>query len=1132
MPETAVTVGGALIGNVKLANPPAPFMETSPAISGTTSYAGSLTIATPASFKGPWMVTGQVWQNNGEDTDQTGSSYVKSAADAGDQIRLKTFASGPGGSVVVYSPPITIVDLLSFNSGTLPQGQNGSAYSFTLTATGGTAPYTFAVSALPAGLSLNASTGVISGTPSAVGSTAYTATVTDANGLTATMSGTAEVATTPVGTINDLTYSIVTSNSVQLVFTAASNATSYQYRLNAGAWTALAADKIVTGLSPLTTYTIDVRGVNAFGNGADSNDVSVTTSASGAPTAGLAYTPSYVPAFTPRATRAALLSDLGLTTGDVITASDYANVEAALDAANAALKPLVIGTDNGAYMATTTRTRVYVDVPIYGYGSTMPRITGASRLTGWLCVRGNNVKIRNIEFKDFTQAIMYTPGTMPLARPNDSGYNAATSPAIRSPYHTSNDALVVACLAAVDAGFITQGCGHFNVSGSPTVTSIVPVRLQQDGGPGGTRIPYNYKPSGQTYSIYDDCNPAGDANWAAVLDGAAPNLLASPVTNATNASLVVAINANSGASGYSAQLDPATGMVVILSTSYLNRPFDWTVVSSGGSVTFDAVGPDLDTSYCKFSGCDRAIGGIGDTTAIGRIDFHKNIGRATWGAISFSVLQWTEFWGGNNDWGDCLLNGGAYGTVAGRTAGNAQNRATNQDGTFAWFGSNNIGHLRYIKARGGTKRHFDNNVVFDTEGNTNKDTVNSAVVLDTRLIWDTSANRRDNHTANYNIITNVRNVLGAIDCNWAYQKGSSGTYIGNIINGVGAKRRSGYRGVVSSGSEATVILLKNNDRDYDPLGVVRIAGNYITGIPNGIPPIKWDDFGGNVEIENNRISGWSAQMDDATLGDATGRALVLWEGTATAANLTWAGNATASGTSLVINSTTSGTLSEGMVIKIGSSSQTIFSGSGNNWTLAGTMNASGAATASGTILEVNSTTSGALAVGMRIVIGASEQTIKYASSTKWSLVGSMTASGVATADYINIIDGALVRGYATTANVKYVSNFEQNIDDQGRSTFLLHQITNLGGSFAGWEFSNNIAQNDGSAAYPALTGQEDRYHLNNTPSGMGAFANMILGRNKALSPAGAEVGNITFRFGNTFYSDNGNSTSKPYVPVP
>jgi Putative Ig domain len=49
----------------------------------------------------------------------------------------------------------------------LPSATVGTAYSQTLTASGGTTPYTWAVTsgALPVGLSLNASTGVISGTP-------------------------------------------------------------------------------------------------------------------------------------------------------------------------------------------------------------------------------------------------------------------------------------------------------------------------------------------------------------------------------------------------------------------------------------------------------------------------------------------------------------------------------------------------------------------------------------------------------------------------------------------------------------------------------------------------------------------------------------------------------------------------------------------------------------------------------------------------------------------------------------------------------------------------------------------------------------------------------------------------------
>ncbi|MCU0116598.1 Ig domain-containing protein, partial [Curtobacterium flaccumfaciens] len=65
----------------------------------------------------------------------------------------------------------------------LPAATAGSAYSQNLSASGGTAPYTFAVTAgaLPAGLSLSV-TGVLSGTPIATGSFDFTATATDSGG--------------------------------------------------------------------------------------------------------------------------------------------------------------------------------------------------------------------------------------------------------------------------------------------------------------------------------------------------------------------------------------------------------------------------------------------------------------------------------------------------------------------------------------------------------------------------------------------------------------------------------------------------------------------------------------------------------------------------------------------------------------------------------------------------------------------------------------------------------------------------------------------------------------------------------------------------------------------------------------
>ncbi|TAL45490.1 MAG: hypothetical protein EPN91_02430 [Salinibacterium sp.] len=61
-----------------------------------------------------------------------------------------------------------------------------ASYSDTVSASGGVAPYTFAVTTgtLPSGLSLDPDTGIISGTPTGAGSHTFTITATDANGCT------------------------------------------------------------------------------------------------------------------------------------------------------------------------------------------------------------------------------------------------------------------------------------------------------------------------------------------------------------------------------------------------------------------------------------------------------------------------------------------------------------------------------------------------------------------------------------------------------------------------------------------------------------------------------------------------------------------------------------------------------------------------------------------------------------------------------------------------------------------------------------------------------------------------------------------------------------------------------------
>ena len=71
---------------------------------------------------------------------------------------------------------------LSITTTTLPSGTVGAAYSASIAAQGGTPPYTnwsLSSGSLPLGLTLNATTGAITGTPTTAGSSQFTAKVTD-----------------------------------------------------------------------------------------------------------------------------------------------------------------------------------------------------------------------------------------------------------------------------------------------------------------------------------------------------------------------------------------------------------------------------------------------------------------------------------------------------------------------------------------------------------------------------------------------------------------------------------------------------------------------------------------------------------------------------------------------------------------------------------------------------------------------------------------------------------------------------------------------------------------------------------------------------------------------------------------
>ncbi len=92
------------------------------------------------------------------------------------------------GATAYKTLDLTVAPALQISTTTLGGATQNIAYSDTLQAIGGIAPYSWSIasgSALPSGLKLGKTTGTISGTPTAAGPASFTLTVTDSQGSTA-----------------------------------------------------------------------------------------------------------------------------------------------------------------------------------------------------------------------------------------------------------------------------------------------------------------------------------------------------------------------------------------------------------------------------------------------------------------------------------------------------------------------------------------------------------------------------------------------------------------------------------------------------------------------------------------------------------------------------------------------------------------------------------------------------------------------------------------------------------------------------------------------------------------------------------------------------------------------------------
>ncbi len=117
---------------------------------------------------------------------------------------------------------------LSITTSSLADGTVNTSYSQTVSGQGGTLQYTWSVSAgsLPAGLSIAAGTGVISGTPTTAATSNFTITVTDANGLTASRALSIVVSSAALSITTTSPLATATGNCTGITAFAATGGTS------------------------------------------------------------------------------------------------------------------------------------------------------------------------------------------------------------------------------------------------------------------------------------------------------------------------------------------------------------------------------------------------------------------------------------------------------------------------------------------------------------------------------------------------------------------------------------------------------------------------------------------------------------------------------------------------------------------------------------------------------------------------------------------------------------------------------------------------------------------------------------------------------------------------------------------
>ncbi|HTB52216.1 MAG TPA: putative Ig domain-containing protein, partial [Ferruginibacter sp.] len=288
------------------------------------------------------------------------------------------FYEETGGYNINYYTLIAIASAPVISSSATATGTTGSSFSYTITASN--APTSYAAPGLPAGLSINTSTGVISGTPTTAGTSTVTVSATNATGTgTKAVTFTINPAVAAPVVSSAATATGTVGSAFSYAITASNAPTSYNASGLPAGVTVNTSTGIISG-TPTTagTYTVTVNAINAGGTGNKTVTVTVSpaivapvvssaTTASG--TVGSAFSYTITASNTPTSYNATGLpagvtvnTSTGIISGTPTTAGTYTTTVSATNA----------GGIGNATVTITVNPATVAESPYGGTAATIP----------------------------------------------------------------------------------------------------------------------------------------------------------------------------------------------------------------------------------------------------------------------------------------------------------------------------------------------------------------------------------------------------------------------------------------------------------------------------------------------------------------------------------------------------------------------------------------------------------------------------------------------------------------------------------------------------------------------------------------------------------------------------------------